>query len=148
MNSPAGDRSARGRCGDLRAVFCIFGGFQMNRNELLAIGQDSVVSPFRCASRSNWTRRCLASLAFVLLMLGCLPSARAQVSASIKGIVTDPSGAPVPAATVTTKNTETAAARSAITDDAGRYQIVWLAVGQYEVAVTKPGFQEAIRSGI
>jgi len=81
-------------------------------------------------------------------MLSGLPSARAQVSASIKGIVTDPSGAPVPAATVTTKNTETGAARSAITDDAGRYQIVWLAVGQYEVAVTKPGFQEAIRSGI
>jgi hypothetical protein len=82
------------------------------------------------------------------MTLSGLPSARAQVSASIKGIVTDPSGAPVPAATVTTKNTETAAARSAITDDAGRYQIVWLAVGQYEVAVTKPGFQEAIRSGI
>jgi hypothetical protein len=81
-------------------------------------------------------------------MLSCLPSARAQVSASIKGIVTDPSGAPVPAATVTTKNTETGAARSAITDDAGRYQFVWLAVGQYEVAVTKPGFQQAIRSGI
>jgi len=81
-------------------------------------------------------------------MLSGLPSACAQVSASIKGIVTDPSGAPVPAATVTTKNTETGAARSAITDDAGRYQIVWLAVGQYEVAVTKPGFQEAIRSGI
>jgi hypothetical protein len=82
------------------------------------------------------------------MTLSGLPSARAQVSASIKGIVTDPSGAPVPAATVTTKNTETAAARSAITDDAGRYQIVWLAVGQYEVAATKPGFQEAIRSGI
>jgi hypothetical protein len=81
-------------------------------------------------------------------MLTCLPSARAQVSASIKGIVTDPSGAPVPAATVTTKNTETGAARSAITDDAGRYQFVWLPVGQYEVAVTKPGFQEAVRSGI
>jgi hypothetical protein len=78
----------------------------------------------------------------------CLPSARAQVSASIQGIVTDASGAPVPAATVTTKNTETGAARSATTDDGGRYQIVWLAVGQYELAVTKPGFQQAIRSGI
>ena len=81
-------------------------------------------------------------------MLSCLPSARAQVSASIKGIVTDPSGAPVLAATVTAKNTETGAVRSATTDDAGRYQIVWLAVGQYEVAVAKPGFQEAIRGGI
>src|SRR5467141_3171775 len=148
MNSPAGDRSARGRCGDLRAVFCIFGGFQMNRNELLAIGQDSVVSPFRCASRSNWTRRCLASLAFVLLMLGCLPSARAQVSASIKGIVTDPSGAPVPAAAVRAKNLETGALRNSVADEAGRYLVLSLPLGEYEIRVTKAGFQDAIRSRI
>jgi Carboxypeptidase regulatory-like domain len=87
-------------------------------------------------------------LLVLLTLLSCLPSARAQVSASIKGIVTDPSGAPVPGATVTTRNTETGAARNAVTDDAGRYQFVWLPVGQYEVAVTKPGFQEAIRGGI
>ena len=49
---------------------------------------------------------------------------------------------------MTTKNTETGAARSAITDEAGRYQIVWLAVGQHQVEVSKPGFQDAIRSGI
>jgi hypothetical protein len=63
-------------------------------------------------------------------------------------MVTDPSGAPVPGATVAARNTETGAVRSAISDDAGRYQIVWVAVGQYEVTVTKQGFQEAIRSGI
>src|SRR6267154_2263592 len=138
MGSPSGDRSARWRCGDLRAVFCIFGGFQMKRNELLAIGQDSLVSPFRCANRCNWTRRCLASLALVLLMLGCLPSARAQVSASIKGTVTDPSGAPVP----------TGAVRNSVTDEAGRYLVLSLPLGEYEIRVTKAGFQDAIRSGI
>jgi len=82
------------------------------------------------------------------MMMSCLPSARAQVSASIKGIVTDPSGAAVPRAAVTAKNTETGAERSSETDDAGRYQIVWLAVGQYQVTVTKPGLEDAIRSGI
>src|SRR5258706_705874 len=148
MNSPAGDRSARGRCGDLRAVFCIFGGFQMNRNELLAIGQDSVVTPFGGAGRCNWTRRCLASLALVLLMLGCLPSARAQVSASSKGIVTGPSGAPVPAAAVRAKNLETGALRNSVADEAGRYLVLSLPLGEYEIRVTKAGFQDAIRSGI
>jgi hypothetical protein len=63
-------------------------------------------------------------------------------------MVTDPSGAPVPSATVTTNNTETGALRSATTDDAGRYQIIWLAVGEYEVTIAKPGFQDAVRSGI
>jgi hypothetical protein len=87
-------------------------------------------------------------LAMHFITLACLPSARAQVSASIEGIVTDASGAPVPTATVTAKNTETGAVRSAITDDAGRFQIVWLVVGQYEVRVVKAGFQDAVRSGI
>jgi hypothetical protein len=72
----------------------------------------------------------------------------AQVAASITGIVTDPSGAPVPTATVTTKNLETAAVRNSSTDDSGRYLILSLPVGQYEVRVSKSGFQDAARSGI
>jgi carboxypeptidase family protein len=84
----------------------------------------------------------------LFLTLLCLPSAYAQVSASLSGVVTDPSGAPVPAAAVTAKNLETSAVRSTVTDDAGRYQVLSLAVGQYEVRVTKSGFQEEIRSGI
>src|SRR5258708_2781054 len=123
------------------------GDCKMGLSWLLVVRPLSLADNRRCAGRSNWAWHRLTSLT-LLTMLSCLPSARAQVSASIKGIVTDPSGAPVPAATVTTKNTETGAAGSAITDDAGRYQFVWLAVGQYEVAVTKPGFQEAIRGGI
>ncbi len=119
----------------------------MTLNSLSTMGRISLADSRCRAVRSNEAQRRLTLLALFTMLSG-LPSACAQVSASIKGIVTDPSGAPVPAATVTTKNTETGAARSAITDDAGRYQIVWLAVGQYEVAVTKPGFQEAIRSGI
>ena len=119
----------------------------MSLNCLLVVRPNSLVDHRRSASRSNWARhgRMLATL---FVMLTCWLSTRAQVPASIKGVVTDPSGAPVPAATVTTKNTETGAARSASTDEGGRYQIVWLPVGQYEVAVSKPGFEEAIRSGI
>jgi hypothetical protein len=82
------------------------------------------------------------------MVLSCLPSVRAQISASIKGIATDPSGAPLPSAVVKTKNLETGASRSGITDDAGRYLVLALPIGEYEVRVTKPGFQEAIRSGI
>src|ERR1700730_15722721 len=123
------------------------GDSKMNLNWLSAVEPNSLADNRRCASQSNRARHRL-TLLLLFMILSCLPEARAQVSASIGGIVTDPSGAPVPAATVTTKNTETGAARSAITDDAGRYQIVWLGVGQYEVRVVKAGFQEAIRSGI
>src|SRR6202166_3592872 len=119
----------------------------MNANWLSALGPKSRADSRRHAYGPIRLSHGLALL-MLLTALPCLPPAHAQVSGSIKGIVTDPSGAPVPAATVTAKNSETGAERSAITDDAGRYQIVWLAVGQYEVAVAKQGFQEAIRSGI
>jgi hypothetical protein len=119
----------------------------MTMNCVLPVKPDPLANNQHHVSRSKGTRHRL-TLLILFMLLSCLRPARAQVSASIKGMVMDPSGAPVPAATVTSKNTETEAVRSAITDDAGRYQIVWLAVGQYEVTATKPGFQEAIRGGI
>src|SRR6266436_6356664 len=119
----------------------------MTMNCPLTVGPDSLADDRHCANWSMSARHRL-TLPTLFLLLSCLPSAHAQVSASIKGIVTDPSGAPVPAATVTAKNTETGAERISATDDAGRYQIVWLAVGQYEVTVAKTGFQEAVRGGI
>ena len=84
----------------------------------------------------------------LLLFFAALPAAHAQVSASIKGAVRDPSGAPVPSAAVTAKDVETGAVRNSTTDEAGRYQLLALAVGEYEVSVTKPGFRVAIRGGI
>ncbi len=82
------------------------------------------------------------------LIITCLPSARAQVSASIKGEVTDSSGAGVPNANVKATNLETGAIRSSVTDGAGEYLVLALPVGEYEVRVTRPGFQDAVRGGI
>ncbi len=70
------------------------------------------------------------------------------MSASVTGIITDASGAPVPGAAVKTRNLETSAIRSSLTDDIGRYLVLSLPVGEYEVTVSKTGFQDAIRTGI
>ena len=83
-----------------------------------------------------------------LLLAAVSATAEAQVSASITGIASDASGAAVPGATVAAKNIETGAIRSAVTDDSGRYLVLALPVGEYELRVAKSGFQEAIRSGI
>ncbi len=72
----------------------------------------------------------------------------AQVGAGLSGTVTDPSHALVSGATVTVKNADTGAARSATTDSAGHYQVVSLPVGAYEIDVTKVGFSEAVRTGV
>jgi hypothetical protein len=84
----------------------------------------------------------------IFLLGGNLPAAWAQVSASIHGVVTDASGAPVSQAAVKVKNLETEAVRTSISDDGGRYLVVALPVGRYEVRISKSGFQEAVQSGI
>src|SRR5579862_764085 len=92
--------------------------------------------------KSHWRQA-----AFFLAVLWA-PSGFAQVSASIKGTVTDPTGATVPSSAVTAKNLETGSARRAVTDESGRFILLLLPVGEYEVRAAKPGFQDAVRSGI
>ncbi len=119
----------------------------MNSNSLTAPGENYISDSPRGVERPNRGKHCRILLT-LFLMMACLPPARAQVSASIKGVVTDPLGAPVPSAKVKTKNLETGAIRNSVTDDAGRYLVLALPVGEYEVRVSKAGFQDAIRSGI
>jgi carboxypeptidase family protein len=84
----------------------------------------------------------------LVAILLCVVPVQAQVSASISGRVSDPSGATVSGAAVNAKNVETGETRNAVTDNAGRYWVPSLAVGEYEVRVTKQNFQVQIRSGI
>jgi hypothetical protein len=84
----------------------------------------------------------------LFLLLAGVPRLHAQVSASLAGVISDTSGARVPSATITVKNVETGAIRSTVADDAGRYEVLALPVGEYEMRASKAGFQEQIRSGI
>lgn len=88
-------------------------------------------------------------LAFTLgLLFLCTAPGFAQVSASLSGTVTDPSGATIPAATLTLRSLDTGVVRTASCDPAGRYQFFALPVGRYEVRAKKDGFAEALRTGI
>jgi len=118
----------------------------MKANWLPARGPEPRADSRRCTAAFERVARGIALLMLLMAVYG-LPSA-AQVSASIKGVVTDPSGAPVASSAMVTKNLETGETRSASTDDAGRYLVLALPVGEYEVRATKAGFQEAVRSGI
>jgi len=62
--------------------------------------------------------------------------------------VTDPAGATVSGAAVTAKNVETGETRGTVTDAVGHYWVPSLAVGEYELHVTKGGFQEYVQGGI
>ncbi len=90
--------------------------------------------------------RFLGVAAIAVLIL--VPPGFAQVSATLSGRVTDPSGGAVAGASVTVQNVETGAIRRTATGPAGRYEVLALPIGRYEVRVTKAGFAQEIRTGI
>ncbi len=94
-------------------------------------------------------RQAPAWLAFALLV-SLLPSpAHPQtVGASLRGIVSDSTGAALPGATVTIVNVDTGATRELQTDAAGRYTAPILPPGDYELRVNLPGFQPFARRGL
>jgi hypothetical protein len=60
----------------------------------------------------------------------------------VSGTVTDPSGAAVSGATVTLTDTSTNAARTATTNDTGRYTFPNVVPGKYNVVIAKAGFRQ------
>jgi carboxypeptidase family protein len=81
-------------------------------------------------------------------MFALSPPAHSQTLSSITGTVFDPSGAPVASSNVSAKNLETGAVRSVSTNDSGRYEILALPVGRYEIKATKADFEDSVRKGI
>jgi Carboxypeptidase regulatory-like domain len=86
----------------------------------------------------------------ILVCLLCLTSISTfgQVSASLSGRIIDPTGAAVPAATVTANNIDTGISRTALSNHSGEYQLLELPLGRYEVHASKEGFTEEMRTGI
>ena len=84
-----------------------------------------------------------------LLTFGAAPRLDAQTAtATILGTVTDPSGAAVPEANAQAKNTETGLIQSVTSDAQGRYRIVDLPIGTYDVQVQKMGFELVVHKGV
>ena len=77
---------------------------------------------------------------FVLLLCAA-PLLRGQINtASLSGLVTDPSGAAVPHASIKATNADTGYTRTSQSDGAGDYSLQDLPIGHYAVTVTAPGF--------
>jgi hypothetical protein len=69
-----------------------------------------------------------------------------EVTASIVGTVTDPSGAAINAATVTARDKERGTVWTATTGDSGVYNVTRLPVGTYDLKVTASGFETTVHS--
>src|ERR1700723_852651 len=97
-------------------------------------------------------RRPILSVAFAFsLMAASSPIAFGQaqsINGSIRGIVTDTTGSPVPGASVTIRNIDTGYLREVKTDDAGLYLAPALPIGTYSVSAASSGFAPLTQTGI
>jgi hypothetical protein len=94
------------------------------------------------------TRPIVASLGVWLLTVSSA-LAQSTVSAAIVGVVKDPTGLTLPGVTVEAESPVLIErVKTAITNDAGQFQIVDLRPGTYTVTFTLPGFQTVRHEGI
>src|SRR5580693_9515792 len=84
-----------------------------------------------------------ALLRILFLPLLAIPLAAQTITGTLAGTVRDPHSAGIPGATVTVTSNETAAKRSAITNNEGRYTITFLPPGSYNLTASAPGFGKA-----
>src|ERR1700686_1844509 len=81
------------------------------------------------------------SVALGVLFFGPISAVAQESTGTILGTVSDPQGAVVPGASVTATNTDTHFTRTVPTEADGSYRLPSLPIGNYEVTVTKDGFQ-------
>jgi hypothetical protein len=86
------------------------------------------------------TRRWQVALAFLLFCLATTPVVTQSTSATLFGTVLDAQGRVVAGAVVTAQSAATAQQRVATSDPAGRFSILGLPPGPYELRIEIPGF--------
>jgi hypothetical protein len=90
--------------------------------------------------KNIWRVVCWVVVGLALAFGGAHAVLAQEVTATITGTVSDPSGAAVAGATATAKSVERGVAFTAVTNDSGIYRIAQLPVGSYELKVEKAGF--------
>src|SRR5262245_36762324 len=83
---------------------------------------------------------CIRWGALIFVATGLL-AAQVETSTSIRGLITDSTGAAVPGARVTIHNTDTSEERSTTSDSSGSYSFPSVVPGRYDIGVSHSGFK-------
>src|SRR5688572_26655444 len=94
------------------------------------------------------TRRSIFHTLAIGALLAVHAAAQIAGTGSIQGVVTDPTGAVIPAATVSAVNIATGAVSERQTTAAGFYVLTPLPAGRYKLTVTASGFQTLVQETI
>ena len=84
----------------------------------------------------------VGALVFALAFVYSTPAYADNLYASIRGTVTDPSGAALPGAKLTAKNIATGLTYTATSSNDGQFSFLQLPIGDYEVSAEKSGFKK------
>ena len=91
-------------------------------------------------------RKRLAALVLMgIVVVGAGLAAAQDFRGTIEGTVTDSTGGVLPGVTVTVTNTATAVQQDVVTDESGRYRVLYLNPGSYSVAAELSGFKKFVR---
>ena len=86
------------------------------------------------------TVRCMTTFVLALMLIAIPAAAQIAGTGTIRGTITDPTGAVVPRATVTAINVATGVETARVATDAGLYVIAPLPAGTYRLTASAAGF--------
>jgi len=94
-----------------------------------------------------YASRSLANTLRALILIAAVAAAQTD-TASLTGVIADPSGSVVANTPVRIANRDTGISTQATTNESGQYFVSGLRPGRYSISVTRPGFKQAIREGV
>jgi hypothetical protein len=98
---------------------------------------------------TKFSRFTMLSLAVVLLLVPAFGFAQtSRTTGALQGIVTDPSGAPLPGVTVTVTSPQLQGTRTAVSDANGEYTFPILPPGTYRAEYALQGIKTVVRENI
>src|SRR5579864_7266917 len=89
----------------------------------------------------------VAATCFTLGILGaiCVSTSFGQATGTIRGSISDSSGASMPGVTVTVGNPQLGVDRSVVTNQSGAFVISTLQPGSYDINVEHAGFKKTVK---
>jgi outer membrane receptor protein involved in Fe transport len=94
------------------------------------------------------TNRVGILLAALISLLWGVTALGQTTTATLSGMIRDASGAVVPDVKISARNVQTGAVRVAVSDSDGRYSLINLGPGEYELRAERAGFRTAVQSGV
>ena len=102
-------------------------------------------------AREQWLRRgSLAALLTVFVLWAVAPPAAVaqEASATVNGVVSDPSGAAIPEAKVSLTNVNTAVVRTTVANSGGAYAFLNVVPGVYKLEASAAGFARVAQTAV